>query len=128
MRSGTTATLVFCDGRALAAPRTLIVSVSLGVTETMSCTKKPTLRCRPPETRCSVTVCPATNLSMIRFDTFTTAIMAQYRASFGGPVAMGYVDAAHAADGTPLLAVVRGQPRPAAVSPMPFVPHRYYRP
>ncbi|BBK34833.1 aminomethyltransferase [Allostella humosa] len=48
--------------------------------------------------------------------------------SFGGPVAMGYVDAAHAADGTALQAVVRGQPRPAAVAPMPFVPHRYYRP
>ena len=48
--------------------------------------------------------------------------------SFGGPVAMGYVETAHAADGTPLQAVVRGQPRPAVVAPMPFVPHRYYRP
>jgi aminomethyltransferase len=48
--------------------------------------------------------------------------------SFGGPVAMGYVDAAHAKDGTALQAIVRGQPRPAAVAPMPFVPHRYYRP
>lgn len=48
--------------------------------------------------------------------------------SFGGPVAMGYVETAHAGDGTPLQAVVRGQPRPARVAPMPFVPHRYYRP
>ena len=48
--------------------------------------------------------------------------------SFGGPVAMGYVETAHAADGTSLQAVVRGQPRPAVVAPRPFVPHRYYRP
>jgi aminomethyltransferase len=45
----------------------------------------------------------------------------------GGPVAMGYVDAAHAADGTALSLLVRGTPRPARVAPTPFVPHRYYR-
>jgi aminomethyltransferase len=47
--------------------------------------------------------------------------------SVGGPIAMGYVDAAHAADGTALSLLVRGSPRPARVSPLPFVPHRYYR-
>ncbi|MGE0724718.1 MAG: glycine cleavage system aminomethyltransferase GcvT [Alphaproteobacteria bacterium] len=46
----------------------------------------------------------------------------------GGPVAMGYVAASSAADGTPLQAVVRGQKLAAAVAPMPFVPHRYHRP
>jgi aminomethyltransferase len=43
------------------------------------------------------------------------------------PVAMGYVDPAHAAAGTALSLSVRGRPLPAAVHDMPFVPHRYYR-
>ncbi|MEM9169640.1 MAG: glycine cleavage system aminomethyltransferase GcvT [Pseudomonadota bacterium] len=47
--------------------------------------------------------------------------------SVGGPVAMGYVDAAHAAVGTPLTLTVRGKALPATVVESPFVPHRYYR-
>ena len=47
--------------------------------------------------------------------------------SVGGPIAMGYVDAAHAAIGTRLSLVVRAVPRPAQVAPMPFFPTRYYR-
>ena len=47
--------------------------------------------------------------------------------SLGGPIAMGYVDAAHTATGTKLSLVVRDVPRPAGVAPMPFVPTRYYR-
>ena len=47
--------------------------------------------------------------------------------SVDGPIAMGYVDAAHAADGAALSLLVRGSPRPARVAPLPFVPHRYYR-
>jgi aminomethyltransferase len=45
----------------------------------------------------------------------------------GGPVAMGYVAARGAAPGTPVQLVVRDQPRPAAVVPLPFTPHRYHR-
>lgn len=45
----------------------------------------------------------------------------------GGPVAMGYVDAAYAGTGTPLQLIVRGRPLPAVVADMPFAPHRYYR-
>jgi aminomethyltransferase len=45
----------------------------------------------------------------------------------GGPIAMGYVDPAHATEGTALSLVVRGTPRPARVVKMPFVPTRYYR-
>jgi aminomethyltransferase len=45
----------------------------------------------------------------------------------GGPVAMGYVDARHAAPGSALRLVVRDQPRPAIVAPLPFTPHRYFR-
>jgi aminomethyltransferase len=43
------------------------------------------------------------------------------------PVAMGYVDAAHAAAGSAVSLVVRGTPRPARIVPLPFVPHRYHR-
>jgi aminomethyltransferase len=45
----------------------------------------------------------------------------------GAPIAMGYVDPAHAAEGTGLSLVVRGTPRPARIVRMPFVPTRYYR-
>jgi aminomethyltransferase len=47
--------------------------------------------------------------------------------SIGGPVAMGYVERAHAAEGTALTLLVRGTPRPAHVARLPFVPTRYYR-
>ncbi len=47
--------------------------------------------------------------------------------TLGAPIAMGYVDAAHAAAGTPVGLVVRGTTRPAHVAALPFVPHRYHR-
>lgn len=47
--------------------------------------------------------------------------------SVNGPVAMGYVAAAHAAVGTPVSLMVRGKALPAKVAALPFVPHRYYR-
>jgi aminomethyltransferase len=47
--------------------------------------------------------------------------------SVGAPIAMGYVDAGHGAEGSPLALIVRDVPRPARVAPMPFVPTRYYR-
>ncbi len=43
------------------------------------------------------------------------------------PVAMGYVNAANAALGTVVNAMVRGKAVPMTVSAMPFVPNRYYR-
>lgn len=43
------------------------------------------------------------------------------------PIAMGYVDAAHAAAGTHVQAIVRGRAVPMEVTPMPFVPPRYHR-
>jgi aminomethyltransferase len=45
----------------------------------------------------------------------------------GAPIAMGYVDAAHAAPGTRLEIEVRGKRLAATVTPMPFVPHHYVR-
>jgi aminomethyltransferase len=45
--------------------------------------------------------------------------------SVNGPIAMGYVESAFAAVGTPLTLIVRGQGQPAEVAPLPFVPHRY---
>ena len=43
------------------------------------------------------------------------------------PIAMGYVDAANAAMGTVVHAMVRGKAVPMTVSAMPFIPNRYYR-
>jgi aminomethyltransferase len=45
----------------------------------------------------------------------------------GGPVAMGYVETAHAKPGTALRALVRGRPQPLEVVRLPFVQQRYYR-
>ncbi len=47
--------------------------------------------------------------------------------SVNAPIAMGYVNTAHAADGTPIALMVRGKPLPARIVAMPFVPHRYSR-
>ncbi|HXQ49483.1 MAG TPA: glycine cleavage system aminomethyltransferase GcvT [Stellaceae bacterium] len=47
--------------------------------------------------------------------------------SVGGPIAMGYVETAHAAPGTQVGLVVRGTARPARIATLPFVPHRYRR-
>ena len=47
--------------------------------------------------------------------------------TLGAPVAMGYVDAAHAETGTTVNLIVRGKPLPAKVADMPFVTQNYYR-
>ena len=47
--------------------------------------------------------------------------------TLGRAVAMGYVERAHAANGTKLDLLVRGKPVPAEIVPMPFVKHAYYR-
>jgi aminomethyltransferase len=48
--------------------------------------------------------------------------------SVNAPVAMGYVAASHAKDGTELGVIVRGQTLKARVSPMPFVQKRFHKP
>jgi aminomethyltransferase len=45
----------------------------------------------------------------------------------GGPVALGFVESAHAAAATELQLMIRGRPHPARVTALPFVPHRYRR-
>jgi aminomethyltransferase len=47
--------------------------------------------------------------------------------SLNAPVAMGYVEAAFAGEGTAVDLIVRGKPLPAAVAPMPFIPNTYRR-
>jgi aminomethyltransferase len=47
--------------------------------------------------------------------------------SLGAPVAMGYAPPAQAAPGTALKVIVRGRAQAAAVTDLPFVPHRYVR-
>jgi aminomethyltransferase len=43
------------------------------------------------------------------------------------PIAMGYVEADHAAPETALDLIVRGKPIAARVAKLPFVPHRYHK-
>ncbi len=50
-----------------------------------------------------------------------------YGPTVGGPIAMGYVPSALAECGTEIGLIVRGRMRPASVSLLPFVPHRYVR-
>ena len=47
--------------------------------------------------------------------------------SLNAPLAMGYVRADLAVDGTPVALMVRGKALPARIAPMPFVPHHYVR-
>ena len=47
--------------------------------------------------------------------------------TLGRPVAMALIAAGNAGEGNALECEVRGRRLPAIVSPMPFVPHRYYR-
>ncbi|MBV1901419.1 MAG: glycine cleavage system aminomethyltransferase GcvT [Kordiimonadaceae bacterium] len=47
--------------------------------------------------------------------------------TMGAPVAMGYVPADFAADGTDIQLIVRGKPLPAKVAKTPFVAQRYKR-
>ncbi|KWV91915.1 glycine cleavage system aminomethyltransferase GcvT [Erythrobacter sp. YT30] len=47
--------------------------------------------------------------------------------TLGKPIAMAYVDMSHAETGAALECEVRTKRLPATVSPMPFVPHRYFR-
>ncbi len=47
--------------------------------------------------------------------------------SLGAPIAMGYVEKAHAAIGTSVNLMVRGKALPAKIAAMPFVAHRYQR-
>lgn len=47
--------------------------------------------------------------------------------SVGGPIAMGYVEQGHALSGMKLQVEMRGKMLDAAVTDMPFVPHRYHR-
>ena len=47
--------------------------------------------------------------------------------SLEAPIAMGYVETAFTAPGTPLEIEVRGKRIAANVTPMPFIPNRYHR-
>ena len=47
--------------------------------------------------------------------------------TLGAPVALAYVDAKSATDGTPITALLRDRPVPAVITALPFIPHRYVR-
>jgi aminomethyltransferase len=56
-----------------------------------------------------------------------TVTSGTFSPSLKRPIAMGYVEAAHAKDGTKLQTIVRGKPGEAAVSKLPFVPTNYFK-
>lgn len=60
-------------------------------------------------------------------DVIGTVTSGGFGPTVNGPIAMGYVDAAHAAPGTSLNLIVRGKALEAEVTAMPFVPQRYFR-
>lgn len=60
-------------------------------------------------------------------DTIGTVTSGGFGATAGGPVAMGYVAAEHAAVGQALELELRGRAVAAQVVGLPFVPHRYHR-
>ncbi len=47
--------------------------------------------------------------------------------SLNASIALAYIDTAHSAPGTALGLMVRGQPIPGTVTPLPFIPHHYHR-
>jgi aminomethyltransferase len=47
--------------------------------------------------------------------------------TLNAPISMGYIEAAHAEPGHVVDLMVRGVPRAATITPLPFVPHRYMR-
>jgi aminomethyltransferase len=47
--------------------------------------------------------------------------------SLNGPVAMGYVENAHAQIDTKVQLIVRGKALAARITRLPFAPHRYVR-
>jgi aminomethyltransferase len=50
-----------------------------------------------------------------------------FGSTLGGPISMGYVDAAFAVPETAVTLIVRDKPIAARIVPLPFVPHRYKR-
>lgn len=47
--------------------------------------------------------------------------------SAGGPIAMGYVETQFSVPGTKINLIVRGQPMPAEIVELPFIPNRFKR-
>ena len=63
-------------------------------------------------------------------DGITTGMVTSggYGPTVDAPIAMAYVAAEHAAEGTELQAEGRKGAEPCRVAPLPFVEHRYWRP
>lgn len=59
--------------------------------------------------------------------TIGTVTSGGFGPTFGGPIAMGYVEADFSDTGTEINLIVRGKALPAKIADMPFVPQRYYR-
>ncbi|UWQ61886.1 glycine cleavage system aminomethyltransferase GcvT [Leisingera caerulea] len=60
-------------------------------------------------------------------DTLGTITSGSFGPTVGGPVAMGYVAADHAAPGTKVNLIIRGKAQPAEIVALPFVTQNYKR-
>ncbi|CUI01747.1 glycine cleavage system aminomethyltransferase GcvT [Leisingera aquaemixtae] len=60
-------------------------------------------------------------------DTLGTITSGSFGPTVGGPVAMGYVAADHAAPGTKVNLIIRGKAQPAEITALPFVTQNYKR-
>ncbi|MEO0999381.1 MAG: glycine cleavage system aminomethyltransferase GcvT [Pseudomonadota bacterium] len=68
-----------------------------------------------------------TTLHDARGDEIGAVTSGGFGPSVEGPVAMGYVAAAHAAPGTQLSGMLRGRALPVTVTELPFIPARFKR-
>ena len=68
-----------------------------------------------------------TQLTNADGETIGTVTSGTFGPTVGKPVAMAYVDKAHAALDTEVFAMVRGKALPMTISRMPFIEQRYYR-
>ena len=68
-----------------------------------------------------------TEIVLMKGGRIGTVTSGAFGPTLGAPLAMGYVEAAHAVTGAEVGAMVRGVARPAHIAEMPFVPHRYVR-
>ena len=68
-----------------------------------------------------------TEIQSMDGETIGTITSGGFGPSVGGPVAMGYVSAAHAKAETPVQLIVRGKALDAQITKMPFAPHNFKR-
>ena len=95
-----------------------LTSMGTGLPRTMACT------CVPVREHAELHGVRGLGSQALRLGEVTSGLLGP---TIDKPIAMGYLPPELAAPGTHVQAIVRGKPVPMEVSPMPFVPNRYYR-